>query len=56
MGVLILIVVIRKSQKRGVTSLSRVQVNTAARQAVPVTTSIQQLSDAIAAGAVAMFR
>jgi hypothetical protein len=32
------------------------KVNEAARQAVPVTSSIQPLSDAIAAGAVAMFR
>jgi hypothetical protein len=32
------------------------QVNEASQQAVPVTCSIQPLSDAIAAGAVAMFR
>jgi len=36
--------------------LTPLQVNNAAQQAVPVTTSVQPLSDAIAAGAVAMFR
>ena len=36
--------------------LCSLQVNNAAQQAVSVTSSIQPLSDAIAAGAVAMFR
>jgi hypothetical protein len=32
------------------------QVNDAAKQSLPVTCSVQPLADAIAAGAVAMFR